>query len=146
MSSALLADTEGKGAMTIRGVRGATTATANDANSILGATEGLLVELVQANRIAVEDLAAAFFTVTDDLDAAFPAQAARRLGWQYVPLMDAREIPVPGSLPRCIRVLLSWNTELAQRDIVPVYQGEAQRLRPDLACPGLKFANQEDRS
>ena len=76
-----------------------------------------------------------FFTMTDDLDAAFPAKAARMLGWQQVPLLDAREIPVPGSLPRCIRVLLLWNTDTPQSEIVHVYQGEARCLRTDLIQP-----------
>ena len=87
------------------------------------------------NHIQAEDVAAVFFTVTDDLDAAFPAQAARMLGWQQVPLLDAREIPVPGSLPRCIRVLLLWNTDTPQSEVVHVYLGEARRLRPDLVQP-----------
>ncbi|MFH1086084.1 MAG: chorismate mutase [Chloroflexota bacterium] len=121
--------------MPMRGVRGATTAPANDAASILAATAALLEELVAANAIVRADLAAALFTVTDDLDAAFPAQAARQLGWEWVPLLDAREIPVPGSLPRCIRVLLLWNTERAQDEIVHAYRNGAQRLRPDLARP-----------
>lgn len=118
----------------MRGVRGATTAAANDAESILSATEGLLRAMIAANGLAPEDLAAAWFTVTHDLDAAFPAQAARRLpGWQFTPLMDACEIPVPGSLARCIRVLLLWNTDRAPGEIVHIYQNGAQALRPDLA-------------
>ncbi len=119
--------------MSLRGIRGATTVQANVAEQILAATRALLEELVSRNQVQAEDLAAAFFTVTEDLDAAFPASAARLWGWTYVPLCDAREIPVPGSLPRCIRVLLLWNTDVAQQDIIHVYQGEAQRLRPDLA-------------
>jgi chorismate mutase len=119
--------------MATRGVRGATTVGQNDAQSILAATQALLEEMVAANGIRPEEIAAALFTMTDDLDAVFPAQAARRLGWQYVPLMDAREVAVPGSLPRCIRVLLLWNTERPQHEIVHVYQGEARTLRPDLA-------------
>jgi chorismate mutase len=118
--------------MTVRGVRGATTAESNTAESILTATRALLDEMVSANAIQIEDLAAAYFTVTDDLDAAFPAHVAREMGWSQVPLLDAREIPVPGSLPRCIRVLLLWNTETLQQEIAHVYQSEAARLRPDL--------------
>ena len=121
--------------MMIRGVRGATTVAENAAKAIGEATRTLLEELVAANSIRPEDVAAAYFTATADLDAAFPATAARALGWQYVPLLDACEIPVPGSLPRCIRVLVLWNTDRAQEEIVHVYQGEATRLRPDLA-PG----------
>ena len=121
--------------MMIRGVRGATTVAENTAQAIGEATGALLEEMVAANGIRPEEVAAAYFTVTPDLDAAFPATAARALGWQYVPLLDACEIPVPGSLPRCIRVLVLWNTDRAQQEIVHVYQGEATRLRPDLA-PG----------
>lgn len=119
--------------MPTRGVRGATCALANDRESILSATRELLQEMVAANGIRAQDLAAALFTVTDDLDATFPAAAARELGWVEVPLLDAREIPVSGSLPRCIRALLLWNTERVQNDIVHVYNGEARILRPDLS-------------
>ena len=121
--------------MMIRGVRGATTVAENTARDIGEATRALLEEMVAANGIRPEEVAAAYFTVTPDLDAAFPATAARALGCQYVPLLDACEIPVPGSLPRCVRVLVLWNTDRAQEEIVHVYQGEATRLRPDLA-PG----------
>jgi len=121
--------------MMIRGVRGATTVAENTARDIGEATRALLEEMVAANGIRPEEVAAAYFTVTPDLDAAFPATAARALGWQYVPLLDACEIPVPGSLPRCVRVLVLWNTDRAQEEIVHAYQGEATRLRPDLA-PG----------
>jgi chorismate mutase len=119
--------------MTMRGIRGATTAAANEADSILAATRDLLTELVAANAVRVNDLAAAFFTVTADLDAVFPARAARDLGWQHVPLLDALEVTVPGSLPRCIRVLLLWNTDTPPEAVVHVYQREARVLRPDLA-------------
>ena len=118
--------------MMIRGVRGATTARENSEQAILGATRLLLEEMIAANGILADDVAAVYFTVTSDLDAAFPAKAARQLGWGCVPLMDACEIPVPGSLSRCIRALILWNTECAQRNVVHVYQGEAQALRPDL--------------
>ena len=119
--------------MPVRGVRGATTVAANRVDLILLATRVLLSEMVSANDIATADLAAAWFTATADLDAAFPARAARELGWRDVPLMDAMEIPVPGSMPRCIRVLLLWNADSAQADVVHIYQGEAVALRPDLA-------------
>jgi chorismate mutase len=127
--------------MAVRGVRGATTAAGNDEESILAVTKTLLEEMISANGIRVEDLASAFFTVTDDLDAGFPARAARLLGWRHVPLMDACEIQVPGSLARCIRALLMWNTDLSQQEIVHVYQRDARRLRPDLARPSAD-ANQ----
>jgi chorismate mutase len=118
--------------MPIRGARGATTVAHNEAEEILEATSALLRELVSRNGIALEEIASAFFTLTDDLDAEFPAKAARLMGWRHVPLMDAREIPVPGSLPRCIRVLLLWNTKIPQQEIVHVYQRDARVLRPDL--------------
>jgi chorismate mutase len=118
--------------MPIRGVRGATTVASNEAQAILEATSALLRELVSRNGIAPEEIASVFFTLTDDLDAEFPAKAARLMGWRHVPLMDAREIPVPGSLPRCIRVLVHWNTEIPQQEIVHIYQQDARVLRPDL--------------
>lgn len=118
--------------MAVRGVRGATTVIRNDGESILAATRTLLEEMVSCNHIKSEDVASAYFTVTSDLDAAFPAKAARFLGWEHVPLLDACEIPVPGSLPRCIRVLLLWNTDVSQQEIVHVYQEGAKRLRPDI--------------
>ena len=120
--------------MSVRGIRGATVAAENTPEAILSATRELLTAIVAANPgLAPEDIASAIFTVTPDLDAAFPAQAARQLGWKHVPLMCAREIPVPGSLPRCIRVLLHWNTDRPQAAIRPVYLRAAASLRPDLA-------------
>ncbi len=118
--------------MPIRGVRGATTVARDAEEDILTATQDLLYALVDANDIDEKDIASAFFTVTDDLSATFPAKAARLMGWSTVPLMDAREIPVPGSIEHCIRVMLLWNTARAQEEIVHVYQGEARVLRPDL--------------
>lgn len=118
--------------MALRGIRGATTASANTAKDILTATAELLSEIVKANAMDTQDLACATFTVTDDLDAAFPARAARLLGWQHVPLLDACEIPVPGSLPRCIRVLLLWNTDAPQAQVKHIYLRQAQVLRPDI--------------
>ncbi len=123
--------------MACRGIRGATTVEGNTAAEILSATRELLVHMVEANRLAVEDLASALFTITPDLTAAFPAQAARELGWGQVPLLDALEIPVPGSLPRCVRVLLHWNTDTPQSGVRHVYLRGAAGLRPDLAPDGL---------
>jgi len=123
--------------MAVRGVRGATTAIEDTAEAILAATRGLLLAMLQANPgLRAEDIASAFFTVTDDLRAAFPAQAARQLGWTETPLLCAQEIPTPGSPERCIRVLLLWNTRLRQKQVRHVYLGEAARLRPDLSQPG----------
>jgi chorismate mutase len=81
-----------------------------------------------------EDVASALFTVTDDLVSTFPAQAARQMGWGLVPMMCAREIPVPGSLRRVIRVLVHWNTELKQNEVTHVYLRDAVKLRPDLVA------------
>ncbi len=120
--------------MSIRGVRGAISVTENTTDSILAATRELLQEIVQANPLLEKsELASIFFTLTDDLDAVYPALAARELGWVDVPLLCAREIAVPGGLPRCIRVLLHWNTNLPQNEVRHVYLREAASLRPDLA-------------
>jgi chorismate mutase len=82
--------------------------------------------------LQIEDIASAFFTATDDLVSVHPALAARQMGWEYVPMMCAREIPVPGSLPRCVRVLVQWNTDRGQTAIQHVYLRDAISLRPDL--------------
>ncbi len=119
--------------MPIRGIRGATTATANTRDAILDATCELLETLVKMNDICVEDIASVIFTVTPDLDAAFPASAARSLGWTHVPLLDVAAPRVSNDLARCIRVLIYWNTDRAQQDISHVYLRDARRLRPDLA-------------
>lgn len=120
--------------MAIRGVRGATTADRNDAAHIGDRTLELLRVLVERNGIRPEDLASATFTLTEDLDADFPAMPVRRLaGWEEVPLLCAREIPVPGSLGRCIRVLLHWNTERPQTDVRHAFLRGARSLRPGWA-------------
>ncbi|WP_029215146.1 chorismate mutase [Kallotenue papyrolyticum] len=116
-----------------RGVRGATTAAANTSEAILSATRELLSLIVAANAIDSADVASAIFTVTSDLDAEFPALAARQLGWIDVPLLCSREIAVPNALPRCIRVLIHWNTTKSQREIQHIYIRGAERLRPDRA-------------
>jgi chorismate mutase len=119
--------------MRCRGVRGATTASANTRAAILSATRELLARLVERNALAVEDIASAFFTVSDDLDAEYPALAARQMGWHEVALLCAREIPVPGGLARCVRVLLHVNTERTPSEIRHVYLREAAALRPSRA-------------
>jgi len=118
--------------MTMRGIRGATTVSENSETAILEATRELLQELEHTNGFHIQDLAAAVFTVTGDLSAAFPARAARELGWVQVPLLDTQQMDVPGSLPRCIRVLLLWNTETSSEAVRHVYLHEARVLRPDL--------------
>ena len=124
--------------MSLRGIRGATTVGANYVEDILGSTRELLEALQSENGFAPEDLAAIWFTVTDDLNAAFPAQAARQLGWRDVPLLDALEIPVPDSLRQCIRVLVLWNTDVSQSAIRHVYLHGARVLRPDIVKPLVK--------
>lgn len=122
--------------MSVRGIRGATTVCEDQAEAILSATRELLLAICEANpTLRPADIASIFFTVTDDLSAVYPAQAARSISheWVEVPLMCAREIPVPGSLPCAIRVMLLWNTDLTQKDIHHVYLREAVILRPDLA-------------
>jgi len=123
----------------IRGVRGATTVSANDALQIADRTRELIRLLVEANGMKASDIASAIFTVTDDLDAAFPAVAARDLpDWKDVPLSCAREIPVPGSLGHCIRILIHWNTDRPQDEVRHVYVRAARGLRPQwaLRVPG----------
>jgi chorismate mutase len=121
--------------MPIRGIRGATTVAADEPELILQATRELLEEILVENEgMRPEDVASALFTVTDDLAATFPAQGARQMGWGLVPMLCAREIPVPNSLPRVIRVLVHWNTDLAQDQITHVYLRDAVKLRPDLVA------------
>lgn len=115
-----------------RGIRGATTVRENSSEAILAATRELLTLLVRHNAVVEAEVTSAFFTVTDDLDAAYPALAARELGWRDVALLCAREIPVPGGLGLCIRVLLHVNTERSQSELRHIYLRDAVRLRPDL--------------
>lgn len=117
-----------------RGIRGATTVTQNDEQEILKATVILLEEIVSRNDVRPEDICSVWITMTQDLDATFPARAIRSLeGWDLVPLMCSVEIPVQGSLPKCIRLMVQVNTEKSQKDIQHVYMNEAKRLRPDLS-------------
>lgn len=123
-----------------RGIRGATTVAENSREAILAATRELLALIAERNEVAVEDIASVFFTVTEDLDAEHPALAARQLGWHDVALLCAREIPVPGSLGRVIRVLLHVNTTKSLAEIRHVYLREAVALRPsraDQATPAV---------
>ena len=121
--------------MPIRGIRGATTVAADQPDLILQATRELLEAILDANfEMKAEDVASVLFTVTDDLASTFPAQGAREMGWGLVPMLCAREIPVPGSLPHVIRVLLQWNTEVPQSEITHVYLRDAVKLRPDLVA------------
>jgi chorismate mutase len=120
--------------MTLRGIRGAITVETDQSDQVVAATQELMNAILQANPgLHTEDVASAFFTVTDDICSVHPALAARQIGWELVPMMCASEIPVPGSLPLCIRVLIHWITECEQSGIHHVYMREAVRLRPDLA-------------
>jgi len=126
----------------IRGIRGATTVFANEADEIVAATEELLREMIRQNDIEADDVASVLISVTEDLTAAFPAQAIRRIdGWTYVPVMCMREIPVPGALPRCIRVMMTVETNRAQQDVVHVYLRDAIQLRPDLSLTKKENGN-----
>jgi chorismate mutase len=121
--------------MPIRGIRGAITVTADQPDLILQATRELLEAILEANfEMKPEDVTSVLFTVTDDLASTFPAQGAREMGWGLVPMICAREIPVPGSLPHVIRVLVHWNTEVSQSGVTHVYLREAVKLRPDLVA------------
>lgn len=117
--------------MAVRGVRGATTVRANDAKAIFDATAELLRVLSDLNGLRPDDIAYVWFTVTPDLDAAFPADAARvALGWTDVPLICGREIPVPDALGLCVRVLIAWNTAKTQREVRHAFLRGAKTLRP----------------
>jgi chorismate mutase len=131
--------------MSIRGIRGATTISQDDAavqsaDAVLAATRELMLAIQEANpNLRPEDIASILFTVTDELRSVYPARAVREMGeeWVEVPLMCATEIPVMGSLPRCIRVLIHWNTELMQKEVHHIYLHDAVRLRPDLVMKNM---------
>lgn len=127
--------------MLVRGFRGATTVDANTREAILDATAELLEELVRANDIQRDHVASIIFTTTPDLNAEFPAVAARNAGWTDIALMCGHEMSVPGSLPRCVRILMHVNTELAADQVKHIYLREATRLRPDLAALNTSTQN-----
>lgn len=130
--------------MLCRGVRGATTVENDSRDEILAATRQLLALMIRLNEIDTESVASATFSVTTDLKGEFPALAARQLGWLDVPLLCTYEIDVPGSLRRCIRIMIHWNTPKSQREIRHVYIKEAVRLRPDLSkLPPVDFVELE---
>lgn len=118
--------------MRVRGIRGATTVDENTEAAILSATRTLLEKLVEVNEIVEEDVASVIFTTTPELTAAFPAKAARQMGWTQVALLGAQESPVSAGIPMCIRVLIHWNTEKALDEITHVYMRGAEVLRADL--------------
>ena len=116
----------------LRGIRGATTVESNTKDAILEATHELLAALVDANDLQADDIASAFFSATQDLNAEFPALAARHMGWSNVALTCMQEMYVPGSLPMCVRILIHANTAKTQNEVRFVYLRGARVLRPDL--------------
>jgi chorismate mutase len=117
-----------------RGIRGATIVEADTADAILSGTSELLEQIVTENGLQLEDVASAVFSLSPDLNAAYPAAAARALGWTDTALFCCQEIPVPGAPSRCVRVLIHWNTSVAQSEVRHVYLREARSLRPDRAA------------
>ena len=122
---------EGPSAARCRGIRGATTVDSNTREDILQAAHELLAEMVGANDVNGDDAVSVFFTTTPDLNAEFPALAARQMGWNHVALLCGHEMNVPGSLPMCLRILLHVNTEKRADEIVHVYLKGATVLRPE---------------
>ena len=118
--------------MLVRGIRGATTVAENSRDAILDAAGELLAELVHANDLEREHVASIIFTTTPDLNAEFPAVAARNAGWTEVAMECLHEMNVPGGLPRCLRILMHVNTQRAASELVHVYLRGARALRPDL--------------
>ncbi|KYO64533.1 chorismate mutase [Thermovenabulum gondwanense] len=118
--------------MKIRGIRGAITVNSNSKEEIINSTKELLREMIEKNQVDIEEICFILFSATDDLDAAFPAQAAREMGMKYVPLLDFSHMKVPEDLKRCIRILMVFNSDKKPEEIKHVYLKEAKRLRPDL--------------
>ncbi|WP_163583397.1 chorismate mutase [Gracilibacillus saliphilus] len=117
----------------IRGIRGATTVKNNDAEEIVQTTKEMIEVMARVNEIDPETIASVMISVTSDLNATFPAKALRLIdGWKYVPVMCMPEIDVPGSLPKCIRVMMTVNTSKSQKEIEHIYLNDAVKLRPDL--------------
>ncbi len=130
--------------MYCRGVRGATTVELDSRDEILASTRQLLALMIRLNGIEPQDVGSAIFTTTEDINAEFPALAARQLGWLEVPLLCTHELNVPGSLPKCIRILLNCNTPKTQHEITHVYIKDAVKLRPDLChLPPVDFQELE---
>ncbi len=119
--------------MMVRGLRGATTVELDDEQTVLKATEALVIEMAEANKISPKDIISVLISTTKDVTSAFPAKAVRTIeGWTYVPVMCTHEMDVPGAMPLCIRALMHVNTDTPQRFIQHIYQNEAVKLRPDL--------------
>lgn len=119
--------------MAVRGIRGAITVVEDDPDLVVGAAARLLREILRRNELGPDDLISAVFTATEDLTSAFPARAAREIGLERLPALSAREIPVPGALPRVVRVLVHAEVDRAGDEIAHVYLEDATSLREDLA-------------
>lgn len=119
--------------MRCRGIRGATVVEENTKEAILNATRELLEKMIEANQIEADEVAYAFFTTTPDINAEFPALAARQLGWTQTALLCGHEMNVPGSLQKCVRILILYNTEKTAAEIVHVYTNGAESLRVDVS-------------
>ena len=126
--------------MSVRGIRGAINIAENSKEEILSKSRELLEAIVKANKVKSTDIATAIFTLSPDLNADFPAYAARQMGWSDVPLMCARELDVPGAMEKVIRVLLLVNSKIPASKIKHQYLGDTPQLRPDLAQKGPKGA------
>jgi len=118
--------------LSVRGIRGATTVSKNDRESILSRTRELLLALKETNNFKNKDVVSIFFSMTADLTAAFPAEAARQLGWNKVPLFGMQECDIEGSLEKCIRILIQINSHQSQEEMQFCYLHEASKLRKDL--------------
>ena len=118
-------------------IRGATSVPVDDADALVAASRELLERMVGANRVHVDDVVSVIFTVTPDLSSAFPARAAREMGWNGTPLLCMQEIDVPGALPRCVRVLMHVEFAVPRARVSHVYLRDAVALRPELAADGL---------
>lgn len=125
----------------IRGIRGATTVVHDDADEIIEATMELLQQMAASNAMVPESMSSIFFSLTPDLNAAFPAEAARRLGWTYVPVICMRELSVPGALAHAVRVIMMAETAVEQKSIQHIYLRGAEGLRQDLVplAPGSEI-------
>ena len=129
--------------MLVRGIRGAITVNSNTKEEIIEITKELLITLQRENNFKIEDIVSIFFSATPDLNAAFPARAARELGWEKVPLFDMQEIEVPKSLPKCIRILIQINCQKSQTEIKHCYLRGAKILRKDLVKETLNLKESE---
>ena len=114
-----------------RGIRGATTVEENTKGAIFAATNELFCKIVEANQVQETQVAAVFFTTTQDLNAAFPATAVREMGWKHTALLCGHEMAVPDSLPKCIRILILVNTDKEPQELVNIYLRDAVSLRSE---------------